>query len=659
MIPRDQEDGATVSGWAAESCGADAWLTATAAGCVQRFLRRHGCSLLVDPAPGWTALLRVGRAAAAIRSWGGVRSTELFHISDLDAFEECSAERAWVMDATSWDDKAAFFAPAAPPRRTREEPPSLDWNGTALLRTLPDQVRQIEYLLNAQLDRKPCAAVLLAPPAPGLASAHRRLLPGPAASLAAALRTIQGPAAERALGGFRSMLDGARLDALGKAAANSVRAYNWLCGQDRSGCDIEAARRRTQAATAYPVAWALLAAPVGPVAEAVEQSSPLIPVLARALGVAEGTVKRMNGLSASAAGMEAPDAAAAAVAAANVSHMPQGAPPRDEAGWKCYFAAVKLAHAARVALGYPEGSQAALLATCAGRWHEIDADSVRQAAGGIADFAADIHANLLQPSARLSGDMAWTASRSAEAAFKSRPLPQLAEASKWWHSNQADVRARLGGLYPRAGAKGRLPGTWDSLHGGGPWTAPNGLLLVPLCSAAELRDEHERMGHCVDTYADACLLSGSHILSVRRAGAYRPLGTVEISQERMLKLAGTLSEPPDVPLRQLPAAAIQFQAAGNDVPSLEAWEALWSYVGAIMTGAIAVEAVKLEDELAARRELAGYTVDRGMQASYEASTPAAIMEAWRLYAPALPRALAKRGPSALWPAIARPPERGH
>jgi hypothetical protein len=652
MRPQEEES-AILSAWARGACAGDEELQDVLNACALRFLRRHGCSLVEEPAPGWRGLLRVGRTAAAVSDSGVVRSSELFHVQDLESFEQDVEERAWVIGAASWDDKAALFTRSPPPRRTRDEAPMLDWSGEALLRAAPDQVRQMEYLLNAALERHPRAHALLEPNPPGVPPGHRRLLPPVRHGLEEALRAVQGPAAARCLDGFRSLLDPVRMRVLSCAAANSVRAHNWLCGLDRTGCDEAVSLYRMQAASAWPMAWALLAAPSGRVSDAVRTGVPLIPVLATALGVSEGVVRRMNGLTAAAAGMDAPDEGAAIRAASSVSCMPPGAPPRTEVEWHAFFAAARLARAAGAALEDEEAG-AGLLASSAGRWHELDAEGVRQAAGGLGDMLADIHANLMQPAARLMGDARWNAVRTARTVFGGRTLPQLAQASSWWHAGQANVRAQLSARYPKAAGRIGLPHAWPTLHtAGGTWTAPNGLQIVPLCSAPELLDEHERMGHCIDTYADVCLLSGSHIVSVRRMGMHKSLGTAEIVQESLLPKVATLSEPPDAPLRQLPDGVKQFKAHHNSEPVIEAWEALWSYVGAILTGVLDVDAAALQEALEGRRDAAGSrsTDSRTVRSCYAATTHEAVAQAWRLYGPALPRAMAKKGPASVWPRL--------
>jgi len=589
-----------MAGWADSASGGDRAMAGILLAAVSRFLRRHGSSFLENPAPGWLALVRIDRAAAALTDGGLVRSAEFFHIHDIGAFEGGAGERSAALDAASWDDRAALFTRRQPPRRTREEPPSLDWDGAACLRALPGQIRRIEYLLNGDLAGDRRASHVLEEAPPQNPDGHRHIRHGIRTTLEAALRVAQGDAAAAALAAFRGCLDADRLRAMAGAGANSARCHNWLCGQDRLGRDAVLAMRRTQAALAYPVAWPLIAAPVGLVAAAVADARPLVPELALAFGVSETAVRRMGGLTAAAAGLDAPDACGAERVARTAARMPQGAPPRTEAGWLAFFAAVRLADAASATGGASPG----LLETAAGRWDSLDAEAVHQAAAGFADMAADLHANLGQPFARGAGVRGWNLAGTAAAIFGGMAIPRIVAASAWWHAAQAGIRTHLGQAFPPPGQPGGA-NAWPPLHTGGAWTAPNGLVIEVLADRDSLLGEHVRMEHCINGYAPNCLLGGCHILSVRRTGDRTPVGTAEISQDALLPLAGTAAEPPDALLTRLPPGVVQFRARRNGMPAQDGWEALWAYVGAILTGALAIDAEGLAAALAMRRASAG------------------------------------------------------
>jgi hypothetical protein len=624
--------------WLDAAARGDAAMREVLLGSLGRFMRRNGCAFARSPAPGWTAVARIDRGAVAVTDDGLVRSVEFFHVPDLDAFLRDEAERSATFRACAWDDRAAIFTPAMPPRRTRQEPPTLDWDGSACAASAPDQVRRIEYLLNADLRSHSGASAVLQETD---GQAHRRLRPELARSLAGTLRDVQGGAASRALDALRACLREDRLDALSRAGSNSVRSYNWLCGQDLGGVDGVLAVRRTQAAMAYPFAWPLLSAPMGEVSEAVREARPLAPAVARALGVSEGDLRRMNGMPASAAGMGHPDAAAAARAARIVARMPPGKPPATDAGWRAFFAAVALADLAT-------RQPSALLATAAGKWDAINPDDIAMASTGLADMVSDLHANLAWPIAQSQGIRGLEPEATRAVLVGARSLEEIARASAWWHASQAEVRLRLGTMFPwpgqAAGGKSWLP----LVLGGEPFTAPNGLLLVPLLDEDALRDEHARMGHCINTYAEAALHRGSHLLSVRREGVPLPIGTVEIEQEEILRLAGKMSEPPDAWATQLPPAVKQFKGARNAVPELEGWLALWAYVGAILTGELEVDADGLRAGLAARRRDSGLRLAASGPYSthYDHRRDGALIQAWKLYSPALPKSASKRGPSA-------------
>jgi hypothetical protein len=67
----------------------------------------------------------------------------------------------------------------------------------------------------------------------------------------------------------------------------------------------------------------------------------------------------------------------------------------------------------------------------------------------------------------------------------------------------------------------------------------------------------------------------------------------------------------------------------NSAPELQAWEALWDYASAIMTGALELDAAGLRSGLAARQRAGRY----GAQtfACYDATTPEAVSHAWTRY----------------------------
>jgi hypothetical protein len=624
--------------WAEAAAGGDHALCELLLGAVRRFLRRNGCAFAAGPAPGWAAVARIDRGAVAVTDTGLVRSVEFFHVPDLDAFLEDETEMSATLRACAWDDRAALFTPTMPPRRTRQEPPTIDWDGSACAAAASHQVRRIEFLVNADL-RFHRGGIGVLQEAGG--QAHRRFLPELATSLATILRDVQGRAAAAALASVRAALREDRLDALVRAGSNSVRSYNWLCGQDLGGVDEVLAVRRTQAVRAYPFAWSLLSAPVGEVAEAVRDAKPLAPAVAKGLGVTEGDVRRMNGMPASAAGIGHPDAALAAQAAKVVARMPPGKAPATISGWRAFFAAVALADRAT-------RQPASLLASAAGRWDMIDPDEIAMASIGLDDMVADLHANLAWPLAQSVGIKGLEPEATRAILMGARSLDQIAKASAWWHAAQANVRLRLGTMFPWPGqdAGGK---SWLPLHsGGGSWTAPNGLQIVPMLDEDALCDEHVRMGHCINTYAKAALHRGSHLMSIRREGVRVPLGTVEIEQDSILQLAGKMSEPLDAWATQLPPGVKQFKAARNAVPELEGWMALWAYVGAIFTGELEVDADRLRAGLAARRRDAGFRLAAsGPYAThYDHRLPGAVSQAWELYCPVLPKAAAKRGPAA-------------
>jgi hypothetical protein len=627
------------------AAGGDEGLSRALLGAVLRFRRLCGSRLIDAPAPGYAAIARVYRGLAALAADGTVATADLFHIRRLDAFLADPGERSAALSEAAWDNRATLFASRQPPRRTRDVRSLLDYGGQSLGLAMPDLIRHAEFMINRDLHGHPLAARVLAPE-PGGSGAHTPLRQEARLGFAAVLGPLAADEARSVLQAFRARLDPARLRALGAAGANSVAAYNWLGGNDGLGSGSELGRRRTQAVTAYPLAWPAIAAPCGSVAEAVGQAKPLAPVLAASLGISEADLRRMNGLGIDGAGLAAaPDLGGMASLARKVSRMPPGRLPGTDRGWRAFFFSAALADAVQALLGDDSGACAArLLASAAGAWDSMDPDMIGQAAGGAADMAADFHANVAEPAAALSGVRGWTARKTFAAVAGGRSLVQIAQASAWWHNSQAGIRARLAGAHPLPNGQVDTA-SWPPLHGGGHWTAANGLLLVPLVTEAMLVDEHQRMGHCVNRYAPMCLFNGAHILSVRSPGGVS-LATAEFSQAGVLAAAGTLAEPPDAPLIQLPPCVSQFKARHNGVPDPAAWEALWDYAGAIMTGTLKVDGKALQDALADRQKTGRH--GRRVATCYDASTADAVRSAWQCYAPMLPRSKAKRGPASLF-----------
>ena len=649
--------------WADDASGGDGRLRGILVGCLTRFLGRFGCTFVESPAPGYAGLLRMFRSAAAVTSEGTVRSADLFAFADLPNFLSDPDERAAVLRGMAWDDRATLFAERQPPRRTRETPSPVDHSGGACLSSVPDQVRQFEYLLWNDLGGDPaaCRVFDVVPVPDDAADRFRKGLPprGPArgplrdalrSSFGIALAADVASSAPAALAAFRAALDPGRLEALAAAGANGVVPYNWLSGKDRGRTDPRLGTMRTQAVRAYPVAWKLISDPASPVSAAVAEGSPLVPELSAALGVDARALRRMNGLSAADAGIAGtPDAADAERIARRVARMPPGAPPATPGGWACFFGSLDLADAVDATAGQrPPGTD--LLARCAGKWDGMDALAVGQAAAGFRDMLADFHANLCEPLARLAGNPVWPPAASSAALAGGRTLAQLAETSKWWHAHQGGIRLHLGTAYPLDPGR-TLPRVWPPLHAGGAWAATNGLLLCPLVDASMLEAEHVAMSHCVNTYDTECMFGGCHILSVR-AGGGPPLGTAEISQGAILALAGTMTEPPNASVLDLPAGVVQFKGHSNHPPPIRAWEALWDYVTAIATGALKLDGDFLESEMARRRTIeptasrrAGGGAGR-WAVHYDAGTEAAVLDAWGRYSPMLPKAAVRRGPMA-------------
>lgn len=641
------------------------WIKTTASGnreleallrnCAERFLSRHSCVFIEEPGPGYRGLVRMFRGIAVITGDGLVRSSELFHVRNIRSFAADPVERAYAIRQASWDDRASLFAQKQPPRQTREAPPILDFDGTNCLRLLPDMYRQFEFLLNSDLFNHPFESQLLDETVHARGAvvtkygAHRTLKAEYREGLMAALRSSVQNAAPRALAAFRDCLDQNILNALTRSGANEVGAYNWLCGYEMSETCSDLARNRTQAVTAYPIAWHLLSDRRSRIQDVIRDGEPLTTALSAALGIPENMIRRLNGLGHAEANLTSPpEISGLKRIATKVARMPKGKAPQSQEGWHSYFEAISLVDAvASFQARTPDGEDLhdSLLRSGAGKWSELDADAIGQAAHGFPDMVADFHANVCSPVARELGIGHWSTGKTVELLAGGRDLSQVAATSAWWHDNQIDLRVNLSTRFP---IPGEFMGVreWPSLlKGENRWRATNGLVVVPLTNEEMLNDEHRRLGHCINGYAPNALFGGSHLLSVRSADDKDTIGTIEICQERVLPLVKSASEPPDAPLMSLPPSVAQFRTRGNRAPVPAGWEALWEFVSGIMTGAIEVDKDYLEKDLARRMETRSAQVRRST--SYDDGTHEAIFEAWRLYSPMLPKSVVRRGPKHL------------
>ena len=639
------DEKSSIKDWAHSCCGNSQHVANILVHSMNRFLQRHGCSFLADPAPGWLGLVRIHRAAAVLDSNGVVHSIEMLPILDIQEFERNQLERGLVLDSAQWDDNAALFTQVPPPRRTQQEPARLDWNGNECIRRLPDQMWQLELLVNKDLLRHPGADNVLCSPLRETNNGHRHFLPEVSLQTTRLIRDIQAKNAAASLDCFRDLLDQDKMEALSSAHANSVGSYNWLAGQQRSGCNKALARLRTQAALAYPVAWSFLTQPVGVVQQAIEDSLPLSPVLASVLGVSESIVRKLNGLTAQGAKISVPSTQDAVDLASKVARMPPGKVPQTQQGWQAYLCALDACNAAARLLADSRAGDR-LLASASGRWDGMNVEDMHQCSLGLGDMVADLHANLLGPVASLSGLDHWSEYQSIEILLGSRGLEQLAASSLWWHNEQGHIHQLLANTFPPDKDLNKTR-SWAPLHGSLAWIAANGLQVHALCSENQLVAEHNLMGHCVNQYSGRCLVDGSHILSIRQDGERVPLATAEINGCELLEIAGTYSDVPDSYLTRLPPSVIQFKAARNAVPDTKAWQALWSYIGAILTGGLELDKEGLKNGLARRKASYEKYGGRNALACYDHSREQSVMEAWKLYSKALPKALAKRGPRAL------------
>jgi hypothetical protein len=213
--------------------------------------------------------------------------------------------------------------------------------------------------------------------------------------------------------------------------------------------------------------------------------------------------------------------------------------PKSPEEWKSFY---HIAYALVSDLGVPHQSLPALLAGSGGKWSQLAERSVAKAyideddparadpdtyvriaaynARDTLEHFTDMVVLPLIAHAQEADDVYLNASIRKGAKewawdmlFEGRNLPDLLDISRRFHQERAGM-VELTEQYRVAQLKSQVKeGGWPGLTG--PVRAPNGLWLVPLCTTEELKQEGQRMNHCVGGYTTTAKACHSHIVSVR------------------------------------------------------------------------------------------------------------------------------------------------
>jgi hypothetical protein len=464
----------------------------------------------------------------------------------------------------------------------------------------------------------------------------------------------------RLLLAFRASMDQGKLHVLADCRANSVRAYNWLFGMEQGSITAGLGKKRLQAATAYPVAWPLISMTTGPVCDAIGEPQPLIPALAKTLGTTERVVRLLNGLSAESAGVVGmPTLGDLERIVAQMDLMPQGSAPRTPNGRMSFLRIIPLA-ALVAGIRYRRATKeniTEVLSTCGDAWDTLVPDEITSAAACFSDAISDLSDQVVAPAERnrfgLIGEEALV--DTGKIFVGERGIAAILKACLWWQEHRMELHAHLAGRHPSPFRDaGSSTNQWPPLHKGPPWKTSTDLLIQALCSDAELKREAAVMSHCVDNYAQSCLWTGVHIVSVRGIDGV-PIATAEFDPG-ILSLAGKQPDLPNSMITELPPCVRQFRGRQNNEPPRLAWQALWEYVGGLCAGRIPVDSKELAADLERRQrakrrlhtQFSGGDVALDLRCVYDAMSTEGILEAWRCYGPMLPRNTARRGP---WRAI--------
>lgn len=331
-------------------------------------------------------------------------------------------------------------------------------------------------------------------------------------------------------------LDGAALAAMAKAPDKRLSTYEFYAAPGERGLF------RRQAAGAYPIFADLLNANLS-TKMAIDRKKPLTDILLPILTemadrpVGNALLKRFAQAPALPEGMRL------APVIVFASYVQPDWFPKSPEEWKSFY---HLAYALMEDLSVPPESLTALLAGSGGKWTQLvqrsvakayvdendpawaDPDHyVRIAAQNALDtlesftdmvvlpllaYAQDANDVFLNANIRKkANDWGW------KMLFEGRTLPDLLDISRRFHQERAGM-LEMTERYRNAQLKSQIKeGGWPGLTA--PVQAPNGLWLVPLCTTEELKQEGDRMHHCVGGYTNQAKGCHSHIVSVRTINA--------------------------------------------------------------------------------------------------------------------------------------------
>ncbi len=124
--------------------------------------------------------------------------------------------------------------------------------------------------------------------------------------------------------------------------------------------------------------------------------------------------------------------------------------------------------------------------------------------------------------------------------IQGRKFFDILAASHRWHKEIDTFSSKIASISINGAGKGTF--SWPALSD--TMTAPNGIVIEPLTTPQELREEGTAQKHCVDGYSSNCLYYNSHIVSLRAAGTGERLVTVEL-KEVWQNAAGKKAEKPE------------------------------------------------------------------------------------------------------------------
>lgn len=342
--------------------------------------------------------------------------------------------------------------------------------------------------------------------------------PAPGGGATAAERTLllaERRVVEKACEAFRSELDPVALAASEQPGAlPSLGLYNWL--QAASGLRR---RRRLQALQGYPLLISALVRQAdsdaaGTLGAAVDRGEPLVDALAELYRVPKGFIRRHRGPG----GPRLRRMVGSVPALARwLALLPADALPAERAEWEALRELVDQLHSLEAT--WPaerrvlEKAARRFLSECARRGWTAAWRRFRDGFANTAGFE-DLQ-DLVRQAEWLYGAEAFAP---VAARLLAQGVEQVQRVSERWHWQPAEVADDAAALSVLR---------WPALM---PELELAGRRLLPLCSAAELKEEGRRLRHCVGGYSEQCLFRSVHIVSIRdRLG---PRSTVELELVR-------------------------------------------------------------------------------------------------------------------------------